>query len=179
MKRKKTFFAYIRIIETLKFTLQDEYIINELKKSPDVSQDAVLHQDDLLRDFMDGTVYKNNQIFKYNPEALQIILYQDAFENVNPIGSAKKKHKLLAVYMTLGNIPDYLRTHTSTIKLVALCKEIDFHRKKVYGKMVEDLKQIEQEGVEFFGKYLKASLVYITGDNLGSHGLGGFVENSA
>jgi hypothetical protein len=33
-----------------------------------------------------------------NPNALQILLYQDEFEVVNPLGSAKGKHKLFAVY---------------------------------------------------------------------------------
>src|SRR5947199_10115322 len=119
---------------------------------------------------MDGNVYKNNKFFKENPDALRIILYQDAFEIVNPIGAAKKKHKLLAIYMSLGNIPHYLRCHINSIKLVALCKESDFEHETVYGKVVTDLKKMEKEGIEIDGKFIKGSLVFITGDNLGSHG---------
>ena len=37
------------------------------------------------------------------PPALQLVLYQDAFEIVNPLGFAKKKYKILAVYMSCGN----------------------------------------------------------------------------
>lgn len=44
----------------------------------------------VLEDFMDGNVFKNNKFFQENPDALRIILYQDAFEIVNPIGAAKK-----------------------------------------------------------------------------------------
>lgn len=45
---------------------------------------------DILEDFMDGTIYKNNKFFQENPDALRIILYQDTFEIVNPIGATKK-----------------------------------------------------------------------------------------
>ena len=134
-------------------------------------------QDDLLCDFTDGTVYKDNIFFQENAESFKIILYQDSFELVNPIGAAKTKHKILAIYMMLGNIPDYLRGHVNSIKLVTLCKEKEFDYVKVYRKIFSDLKEIEKEGIEINSKFVKGSLVYIAGDNLGSHGLGGFTEN--
>ncbi|XP_044738491.1 uncharacterized protein LOC123300081 [Chrysoperla carnea] len=62
--------------------------------------------------------------------------------------------------------------------LVALSKEKSFDHHAIFGKIVEDLKEIETVGVEFApGQFIKGSLVFITGDNLGSHGLGGFTEN--
>ena len=130
-----------------------------------------------MKDFTDGKVFRSNKFFQENKKCLQIILYQDSFEIVNPIGSAKKKHKVLAVYMNIGNIPDHLRSHINTIKLVALCKEVDFNHKQVYGKLVEDLKILEESGIEVNTNVIKGSLAFITGDNLGSHALGGFVEN--
>ncbi|XP_031780303.1 uncharacterized protein LOC100679989 isoform X1 [Nasonia vitripennis] len=170
-KENQTYFSYVPIIETLKYTFQDKSIQHEILKKPEP------RDKDVLFDFMDGTVYKCNTFFNDNPDALKIILYQDAFEVVNPIGAAKKKHKILAVYMSIGNLPENLRSHVNTIKLVALCKEIDFDCQKVYGKIVEDLKIIETTGIEVGEKLLKGSLVHICGDNLGSHSLGGFTEN--
>ncbi|KYQ53628.1 hypothetical protein ALC60_02135, partial [Trachymyrmex zeteki] len=78
--------------------------------------------------------FKNNKFCQENPDALQIILYQDAFEIVNPIGAARKKYKLLAIYMVIGNVLHYIRCHVNAIKLVALCKETDFVHDIVYGK---------------------------------------------
>ena len=75
--------------------------------------------------------------------------------------------------MSIGNLPDHLQSHINTIKLVALCKKVNFCHEKVYGKIVEDLKIIETIGE----KLIKRSLVFICGDNLGSHSLGGFTEN--
>lgn len=53
-----------------------------------------------------------------------------------------------------------------------------FDHHKVFGKIIDDLKEIETVGIEFApNQFIKGSLVFITGDNLGSRGLGGFTEN--
>lgn len=133
---------------------------------------------EILYDFTDGLVFKNNLFFLNNPDALQLILYQDSFEVVNPIGPAKCKYKILAVYLSIGNFPDKIRSHVNSMQLVALCREKIFDHHKVYGKIVEDLKDIETLGIKISeNRTLKGSLVFITGDNLGSHSLGGFSEN--
>jgi hypothetical protein len=46
----------------------------------------------------DGNVFKENSIFS-ETKSVSIILYKDAFEVVNPFGSAKKKHKMVGVYI--------------------------------------------------------------------------------
>ena len=53
-----------------------------------------------------------------NQECLKLILYQDAFEIVNPIGSATKKHKVVAVYLSVENLPVHLRFNTDQMCLV-------------------------------------------------------------
>lgn len=56
-------------------------------------------------DISDGHNFKSNQFFIENPGCLKLILYQDAFEMVNPLGSARKKHKVVAVYVSVANLP--------------------------------------------------------------------------
>lgn len=71
------------------------------------------------------TVYfiKKNILFNQVRKNIEIILFQDAFEICNPLGSSKKKHKLIGVYMMLGNIPHQYRSCIRNIQLVMLCKE--------------------------------------------------------
>lgn len=57
---------------------------------------------------------------------MKLILYQDAFEIVNPLGSARKKHKLVGVYFTLANFQPFHRSSIDNMQLVLLCKETDF-----------------------------------------------------
>jgi len=52
-------------------------------------------------------MFKQNEFFLSNPSALQILLYQDSFEAVIPLGAARGKHKLLGlliVWPTSGTL---------------------------------------------------------------------------
>ena len=86
--------------------------------------------------------------------------------------------------MVLVNLPPHLRTKTENIKLVALCLDSHLRKygwEKVLQKIVADLKVIETEGISliFNGEFqtFLSTLIAVLGDNLGSHQIGGFVEN--
>lgn len=168
---KMQYFHYVPLISTLKALFFDKSVDMENCYVPE-------NKENVMADFTDGSVFKSNDFFSENPGALQLILYQDSFEVVNPIGPARNKHKIVAVYLSVGNLPDFVRLQTNKIQLVALCKEKHFDHEKVYGRIVKDLKVIEENGVEISeNKIVKGALVFICGDNLGSHSLGGFIEN--
>ena len=83
-----------------------------------------------------------------NPDAIQIILYQDSFEVVNPLGSAKKKHKILAVYYSVGKLHASVRSLIDNMQPVVLCKEENFKmlgreaQDVVFGPLLNDLKKM-------------------------------------
>lgn len=131
-----------------------------------------------LVDFFSGDCFKSNKFFQENPESLKLILFQDAFEVVNPLGSARTKYKVLAIYMSLGNLPPEIRTHIDNIQLVALVREKWLNHDKVFGRIQEDLAKLETQGIKINpSKIIKGGLICICGDNLGSHGVGGFQES--
>lgn len=66
----------------------------------------------IFQDYQDGRMFKNNVLIKN--EALHLILYQGAFEIVNPLGSGRKKHKILAVYYSLENLDHGVETGSIT-----------------------------------------------------------------
>ncbi|KAF7641351.1 hypothetical protein LDENG_00283860, partial [Lucifuga dentata] len=112
--------------------------------------------------------------------SLKLILYQDAFEIVNPLGSAKKKHKILEVYFTLANFDPFYRSSIENLQLLLLCREVDFKyfgHDKVFSKMLLDINELEMNGLVISGHVVKATVFCIAGDNLGSHNIGGFTEN--
>ena len=47
-----------------------------------------------MGDFCDSQAYKDNSLFQEDKSALQIQLYYDDVEAVNPLGSNTKVHKL-------------------------------------------------------------------------------------
>ena len=91
--------------------------------------------------------------------------------------------QLLAVYYSLGNLDASVRSSIDTIQLVLLCKQkylknnVDIN--KFFHPLIKDLKRIENEGVDLGRNFgvKKGSVVFILGDNLGSHMIGGFTTN--
>lgn len=151
---KKQYFHYIPIEDTLKDLMKN-------KSLGDITVQVTGTGADVLDDFEDGLMYQNNNYIRKYPDAIKIILYQDSFEVVNPIGSAKQKYKVLAVYLTVGNLPSHVRNNSNFIQLVALCREKWFDHDKVYGRIVCDLKKLESDGVKFDnGNVRKVGLIY-------------------
>lgn len=138
-------------------------------------------KNEILKDLMDGKSMKKNALLKESPSSLSIVLYQDSVEVANPLGSGKKKHKILAVYITLGEILPHNRSCVDPMQLALLCREEDFRyfgQEKIFTPLVSDLKDIEEVGIETeMSGNLKGTLIAISGDNLGSHCVGGFTEN--
>ena len=172
--RKECFGYYVPVKETIK-SLFKHQSVREQYANPIVRKDGV------LSDVTHGSVFCSNAFFQNETNAIKIILYQDAFEIVNPLGSARKKHKLLAVYMTLADLYPHHRSTVDQLQLVLLCKEKDlktFGWEKVLAPLIQDLKEIESAGVTIFDDVVaKGSVVCVCGDNLGSHSIGGFFES--
>jgi len=172
--RTDRFAYYVPVLNTLKGMLESSYW-QGLMMANDVSKT------DVLCDCNDGKVFMSNTFFQENPSCLKLVLYQDAFEVVNPLGSAKKKHKVLAVYFCLLNMPPHVRSNTDHMQLVLLCREKDFKEfghSKVFSELLTDLKLLEENGITLADEsVVKGALYCIAGDNLGSHCIGGFTEN--
>lgn len=54
-----------------------------------------------MGDFCDSQAYKDNPLFQVDKSALQIQLYYDDVEAVNPLGSNKKCTSLVSTYIAV------------------------------------------------------------------------------
>lgn len=109
--------------------------------------------------------------------ALRVHLYIDDLELCKPLGCAKKKHSITAVYFQLGNVE---QKHLSALRsvLVACITKSAYVRKYGLDKVLERFVFLQSEGIQvnidrafktFFG-----SLATVSVDNLASHDIGGF-----
>ena len=89
-EKKKCHYQYVPILETIKSLFKDDSIREQYLNPPESKTTYF--------DFYSGSVYKNNSFFP-DEKALKTILFQDAFEIVNPLGAARGKYKILAVYI--------------------------------------------------------------------------------
>jgi hypothetical protein len=133
----------------------------------------------VLKDFDDGSVYKADAFVKTTPDCINLLLYTYEFELVNPLGSAKGKHKMFAVYYTVGNLHANRRSKIDGLQLALLFKHKDlvkFGIQNVLDPLMLDLQVLQTKGINLGGTFgiRKARVMFVLGDNLGSHMIGGF-----
>ena len=163
-------FQYVPLLDSLQTMLKNNEVLSEVLEDSD-------HKPQIISSFSDGSIFSQHPVFQAHPTALRLVIYSDEFDVVNPIGVHATVHKMLAFYYTLENVSVNLRSKRDTIQLLALCNSGDVKRfgfKAVADMISDDVKQLEDCGLEVSGQKLYGSIAYITGDNLNSHLIGGF-----
>lgn len=112
-------FFYIPIKDTLIALFRNKNFSNNYFKSHMEGNDGI------YQDIANGDCCCKNKFLINNKYSIKLILYQDSFEICNPLGAFRKKHKILAVYMTIANLSPWLRTSIEHIQLVALIYDKD------------------------------------------------------
>ena len=166
-------YMYVPLLESLKAIFSDAYVKEQFL--------ADYEQSTMYGDFGDGLKVKNNDLFKLKERSLKLLLYTDAFEIVNPLGSARCKYKILVVYYTLANFHVHNRSNLDPFQLLLLCPDKYINTdsiKIVMRPLVNDIKALESSGIDLgVGTLVRGSVLCILGDNLGSHLIGGFSTN--
>lgn len=145
-----------------------------------------ISNDGYMRDFCDGKKFRSHPLFSLDKTAIQINLFFDELEVVNPLGSKAGVHKLGAFYFVLKNLEPKFNSSLENIHLLALANCIDV---KKYGydavltPFMAELKKLESdEGViinvnQSKSFKVRGSIAMVSADNLGANSLFGFVES--
>ena len=166
---------YIPVTQSFKQLIEDKSLNDVFENE----RDNIETKDDVLRDFMDGSAYRNNPYFAANPGAFAAHFYSDAVELTNPLGAAKGKHKIVQVFYTVCQIPRGQRSRIDRMQLCMVFKESlvkKYGHKVIFRNLIKDMKKLE-EGIMVdlpVRRLVKLGILAYSGDNLESHGLGGF-----
>ncbi len=174
---KRDTFQYVPILPLIALLLSDGSIRQESMK-------VRTSVDGVMRDFFDGSLFKSIPLFAEDESALQLCLYFDECEVVNPLGSRRGIHKIGFIYMSLRNVHPMFNSRLSNIHVVAAFSSLDRSKygfDKILAPIVRDIKQLER-GVDLKLHdgtivHKRGTLVQIVGDNLGLNQLCGFVES--
>lgn len=172
INKKNDTFQYVPILDTLNILLSHEDVLGKVKYPENSIGDG------MFCTFSDGTSYKQNKLFSSNKDALQIILYHDDFNIVNPLGNKVKKHKISGFYFVLGNLPIKFRSKLRDIHLAILSPAV-FVEKYGYASilqpLLEDIHLLEKHDEKSHQLY--GALAMLIADNLLAHAIGGFFCN--
>ena len=178
-QKNRRFFQYVPILKSLQQLLNCETILNKAVNLKEKYQQRESDKQ-VYRYFWDGLLFKRHSILSKEC-SISLILYVDDFEICNPLGTSRRRHKICALYWILGNLPPGCHSSLSSIHLAALINTNDvkvYGYEKVLEPLLRDLITLEQQGVfvEKLGKHLKGTVQCVVADNLGAHGIAGFVE---
>lgn len=170
------FYFYVPILDTIRGLLNDKIVYEAMFGEK-------LQVPGYISDYTDGLKFQKSSFF--NRKTVNIFIYQDAAEVVpNQLGNATGRHKLLLVYMVLGNLPPHLRCLTDNVQLVLVCRNKDFAffgASAIFRRLIEDLRVLEDDGVVVHGggaeETIYGSVFATMNDNLGAHQLAGLSEN--
>ena len=176
--RKETY-QYVPIIDTLRALLCHQDVLAEV-----MNGHKSVEVDGIMRDYCDGSIYKENNFFSENPNGLQIQLYCDDYQAANPLGNRVKRCKITGIYFVLGNLRPKHRSKLHVIQLAILCKASlvkKYGFAEILQPLIHDLKTLAEYGVqvEVNGESMsfKGCVTYLSGDNLACHSLGGYFES--
>jgi hypothetical protein len=135
-------YQYVPIRESIKALCQHEDVLSQIING---------HQsnDGKIRDFCDGNLHRNNDLFSGDVSTLQIQLYFDDFTVANPLGNKAKNFKISAFYFLLGNLKPKFRSRLHVIQLAILCKAKlikKYGLTTVMQRVMSDLKALETDG---------------------------------
>ena len=174
---KSESYMYIPIKKTLSSLLKHEDILAEVLTGHE-------SKDGKLRDYCDGQAFQQHPLFTAEKSALQINLYFDEFQVVNPLGSKIQKYKLCAFYYVLGNIPPKYRSKLEPIQLLILCRHCVMKKygiSRVVQRLVDDIRLLERDGLEVLidgtVRVFRGTISVMTADNLAAHTLSGLMES--
>ena len=134
-----------------------------------------------MRDICDGTISQNIYTGN-NVRHLEILLYLDEIEIVNPIGSHVKKHKMTMFYFTLANIPPAFRSLYEAIQLLAAAKTVDvkkFGPKRLLADFINGINALKtglQMNVNGSNVCVHGSLIMVLADTPAAQWISGCKE---
>ena len=106
------------------------------------------------------------------------MVYSDAVELTNPLGSGRLKHKIVQVFWSLCDLPKLHRSQIDKIQLGLVFKEKllkKYSISKVFKRLIEDLQTLEDSGIlveKPVERTVKAGLLVYSADNLEAHTIG-------
>lgn len=181
---------YIPVDKTLKLFLELPNVLEKILNHHNVTstqKSFIKHSDSdnvIFKNFLDGSLWKNDLSKNKGKLVLPLIIYFDDFEVCNPLGSHAGIYKLGAVYFTILSLPPEYISRLENIFLALIFHSVErqeFGNRMVFNELLDSLNKLEQCGIDVstdkgcFKIFFSAMI--ITGDNLGVHTIFGLGQS--
>ncbi|XP_052126416.1 uncharacterized protein LOC113206767 [Frankliniella occidentalis] len=168
----------VSIRKTLNELVKCESVKRQINQSFE-AQARGERDEDIFKDYRDGMVYQRSESAK--KKTIDLIIFQDAFNATKDLGSTADKYDTLGMYFVIGNMHPHIRSKLKSMQLVMLIPKFKEMYKtfkdKCFQHVINELKDLETNGILFCGEIIPVVLQFLVGDNKGQNQIGGFVES--
>lgn len=138
------------------------------------------NQEPIYHNLLNGSLWEEILQNSLGKKMIPLILYFDDFETSNPLGSHAGVYKVGVVYFTIAALPPQ---YISRLENIFTClifhssERYEFGNQAIFNCLLEDLKNLESNGIVINNVKLYFNVILLVGDNLGVNSVLGFVES--
>lgn len=137
---------------------------------------------DVYKGYCCGKAFKNSSFFQSNQPLVHIQIGFDEFEPCDALKSKATIHKMLGIYFKILNMPPKYLSKLNNIFLVSLCESEHYKSSgcsvdDIFAEIVDDLKSLENRGINVDNICIRAGVPSVCSDNLGANQVLGFPES--
>ncbi|KAK3907799.1 Zinc finger protein 143 [Frankliniella fusca] len=170
--------AYVSIRRNLENMLKDPTIqkqvdISFLEEIPEGRCPSTV-----IKNYTNGSIYIKRAKL-HGVKRFCIVLFVDAFNPAKSSSREENRYKSVGMYMSLLNLSPASRSNLSSVRLVMLVlnEVLKNNRQECFSYVIDELKNLLTDGIDYRGEKIPVTLEKIAGDNLGQHMIGGFLES--
>ena len=151
ISQKQEFIQHVPVFSTLEIILQHEDVLSVLYAENDNNNASTNYDRKKLRSYRDGIAHRENGLFSCFKDALQICLYHDGFNTVNPLGNKTQKYEVSAFYFVRENFSGKYKSRFKDIHLAILSPASlanKYGYKEILTPLLEELLKPETLGIK-------------------------------
>lgn len=173
-------FIYIPILAQLKSLFLDEHFS---KIYFEHNNKIRTFTDGTYRSYTSGSNYRDSELFKFCPDAIQIQLAYDDCQFACPVKTRTANYKLSCFYFQIKNMPSQYLSRNDSIYVVAICNNLSLKQEftslnNVLELVVSEISTLEKEGIDVGNNInLRGTLINMANDNLGANAVYGLPES--
>lgn len=167
---------WISLRETLKLILHIPGFLLHIKKYVKL----LLNETNTVSNFIQGELWRNKLKTHGSKYVLPLFIFFDDYDTGNVLGSHSGSNKLGVTYVTIPCIPPQYASKLNHIYLTLLFyskHRVEFGNRAVFQILIDELNDLQENGIAFQSEIIYFECGLIIGDNLGIHSIFGLVES--
>lgn len=149
--RKQSLFSMVSVLDIIKNLFEKPHVREAYFTYNEKTKHVCKPNE--YQDYCCGSIYKETELFKLHPNALQLQFFVDGFEVCDPLKSKTGLHSQVGLYMSIRNMPPEFAYCMNNIFVICVVNENDLKKAEtdytnLLEQLVSEVNVLETSGVD-------------------------------